>query len=168
MYIHTSISSEWGHEYFFRVQMGCSQQLLSSLTTHRYSLLLSFRLKTQITEMMRLLGVPNNIRTDCGYLVSGREAFCLLLYRLSFPHRLTHMRVLFGMAESCICEAFNYMLHFLDVTWGDLLKLDMDRLVPLLGDFAEALHSWGCPLDNCWGFIDGTVRGIARQVTNKT
>ncbi|CAM9646759.1 unnamed protein product, partial [Laminaria digitata] len=121
----------------------------------------------QIATMMNLLGVPDAIRTDCGYVVSGREAFCLLLYRLAFPKRLTDRRVLFGVAESCICEAFNYMLHFMDVTWGGVLSLDMDRLVPRLGDFAEALHSWGSPLDNCWGFIDRTVRGIAGQVPNK-
>ncbi|CAN0523240.1 unnamed protein product, partial [Laminaria digitata] len=142
-------------------------QHLTAFSQHPSTPPLLVHLKTQIATMMKLLGVPDAIRTDCGYVVSGREAFCLLLHRLAFLKRLTDMRVLFGVAESCICEAFNYMLHFMDVTWGGLLSLAMDRLVPRLRDFAEALHSWGSPLDNCWGFIDGTVRGIARQVWNK-
>ena len=33
--------------------------------------------------------------------------------------------------------------------------------------FADAIHSKGAALDNCWGFIDGTVRPIARPTKNQ-
>ena len=112
--------------------------------------------------MVRLLCVPDTIRTDCGYIVSGRTAFCILLYRMAFPCRYVDMRMLFHLPDSLLCEAFNYMLHFMNDTWGPLLTLDVGRLVPQLETFAEALQAWGCPLPLCWAFIDGTVRGICR------
>jgi len=116
----------------------------------------------QIILMVRLLCVPDTIRTDCGYIVSGRTAFCILLYRMAFPCRYVDMRMLFHLPDSLLCEAFNYMLHFMNDTWGPLLTLDVGRLVPQLEAFAEALQAWGCPLPLCWAFIDGTVRGICR------
>lgn len=112
--------------------------------------------------MLDLLMLPYFIRTSCGFLVSGREAVCVLLYRLAFPCRLKDMRLVFGLSDLCICETFNWMLHFLDHRWGFLLSLDVGLLVPKLRAFAEAVYNSGCPLTNCWGFIDGTVRGIAR------
>lgn len=114
--------------------------------------------------MHQLLAVPDMIRTDCGYVISGRTALCVLLYRMAFPCRYKDMRLVFHLADSLLCEAFNYMLHFMNEMWGGLLTLDMGRLVPRLEYFAQALQEWGCPLENCWGFIDGTVRGICRCV----
>lgn len=54
------------------------------------------------------------------------------------------------------------MMHFLDFKWGYLLSLGVERLEPRLSVFAEAVYNSGCTLTHCWGFIDGTVRGIAR------
>lgn len=114
--------------------------------------------------MVQLLCVPDRIRTDCGYVISGRTAFCILLYRMAFPCRYVDMRMLFHLPDSLLCEAFNYMLHFMNDTWGRLLTLDVGRLVPQLEYFANVLQTWGCPLPFCWAFIDGTVRGICRWV----
>ena len=49
-------------------------------------------------------------------------------------------------------------------TWVPSLTLDVGRLVSRLGYFVERLQAWGCPLPNCWAFIDGTVRAIYRYV----
>ena len=37
-----------------------------------------------------------------------------------------------------------------------------DILSPLLQEYADAIHAKGAPLENCFGFIDGRVRPIAR------
>ncbi|CAB1099315.1 unnamed protein product [Ectocarpus sp. CCAP 1310/34] len=124
-------------------------------------------MRDQIVLMLELLMVPAIIRTDCGFVVGGREALCVLLYRLAFPCRLKDMHLVFGLSESCICETFNWMLHFMDFKWGLLLSLDVQRLVPKLRTFAEAVYNKGCPLTHCWAFIDGTVRGIARPIRNQ-
>ncbi|CAM9544747.1 unnamed protein product [Pylaiella littoralis] len=115
-----------------------------------------------IMLMLDLLVIPEFIRTDCGFVVGGREAFCVLLFRMAFPCRLKDMRLVFGMSDSRICESFNWMLHFLDFKWGLLLSLDVERIKPQLLKFTEAVYNSGCPLTHCWGFIDGTVSGIAR------
>ncbi|CAN0096560.1 unnamed protein product [Ectocarpus sp. 4 AP-2014] len=100
-------------------------------------------------------------------VVSGREALCVLLYRLAFPCRWEDMRLVFGRSESCVCETFNWMLHFTDFKWGFLLSLDVERLVPKLRTFAGAIYNKDCPLTHCWASIDGTVRGIARPIRNQ-
>lgn len=33
--------------------------------------------------------------------------------------------------------------------------------------FAAAIHEEGAPLENCWGFIDGTVRPICKPDQNQ-
>lgn len=119
-------------------------------------------LPLQFTHLLQVLQVPEEIRTDCGLVVSGHEALAVMLYRLAFPVRLKDVRSVFGLADSCICETFNWMLHFVETNWCSVLNLDFERVVPRLPDFAAAIHAMEAPLSNCWGFIDGTVRGIAR------
>ena len=50
---------------------------------------------------------------------------------------------------------FNHLLENLDQNWIDAES------------FAEAIHSAGSPLDNCWGFIDGTLRPCCRPIRNQ-
>ena len=38
---------------------------------------------------------------------------------------------------------------------------------PALQTYADCIHQHGAPLNNCFGFIDGTVRPIARPGTNQ-
>ena len=47
---------------------------------------------------------------------------------------------------------------------GHLLQdLDQPWLQPqYLEEFARAIHQRGAALDNCWGFVDGTLRPICR------
>ena len=33
--------------------------------------------------------------------------------------------------------------------------------------FANAIHDKGAPLENCWGFVDGTVRPLCRPGENQ-
>ena len=38
---------------------------------------------------------------------------------------------------------------------------------PLIATYADAVHSKGAALDNCFSFIDGTVRPISRPMSNQ-
>lgn len=42
----------------------------------------------------------------------------------------------------------------------DLIGLDPER-------FAQVIHDKGAPLNQCWGFIDGTPRPMARPTRNQ-
>ena len=60
-----------------------------------------------------------------------------------------------GCGLACIYRRFAHLLTSFDLVW-----LDKDA-------FANAIQAKGAPLQNCFGFIDGTVRQIARPTVNQ-
>ena len=54
-----------------------------------------------------------------------------------------------------IHDRFGHLLESLDLVW-----LDPEH-------FAEVIHAKGAPLDQCWGFVDGTLRPMARPTRNQ-
>ena len=56
-------------------------------------------------------------------------------------------------------------MNFVFDRWGHLLKtMNQQWIVPVdLQLLADTIHASGLPLDNYWGFIDGTVRLICRR-----
>ena len=60
------------------------------------------------------------------------------------------------ITNEVIDNIFNNHSHRIS-EWND------DILNPqLLQEYADVIHAKGAPLENCFGFIDGTVRPIAR------
>ena len=112
-----------------------------------------------------MLGVPGVIKTDCGFVVDGMCALTISFYRPAYPCTLKHVRLVFGLSPSRISETFNFMLHWLHSTWGFLLKMDVDRIVHMFPAFAEVVHASGAPMTRVWGFVDSTVRSVARWAT---
>ena len=88
----------------------------------------------------------------------------MLLKRLSYPNRLGDLSEIFGRSISELSYTFNGILDFVDNAHSHLLTdLNQTWLSPAnLQVFADAIHAGGAPLENCWGFIDGTVRPICR------
>ncbi len=91
----------------------------------------------------------------------GDEGLAIMLCQLAYPNRLSDLVPLFGchITElSCIANAmvkqiwtqFSHKLEQLDFEWINL------------EDFAEAVAGKGCPLDNVWGSIDGTLCSMCR------
>lgn len=64
-----------------------------------------------------------------------------------------------------LSEVCNYVYN----THGHLLSdLNQPWLQPnQLQAFADAIHRKGAALNNCWGFIDGTVRPVCRPGENQ-
>ncbi|CAM9968430.1 unnamed protein product [Ascophyllum nodosum] len=118
-------------------------------------------------RLQALLDTPHFIKTDCGFVVDGLCALTILLYRLAYPCTLKHVRQVFGLSPSRISETFNFMLHWVHCKWGFLLKLDIDRIVHLLPELAEKVHASGAPMTRVWGFVDGTVRSVARPTCHQ-
>ena len=58
-----------------------------------------------------------------------------------------------------IIDRFGYLLTSLEHPWLSRHYLQL---------FAAAIHNKGAPLDNCWGFVDGTVRPICRAKQHQT
>ena len=69
-----------------------------------------------------------------------------------------------------LCLIFNEVLDFIYTSHRHRLQ-NWDRNPFLQPDqlhrYADAIHQQGTPLNNCFGFVDGTVRGIARPKYNQ-
>lgn len=103
-------------------------------------------------------------------VVGGMEALCMLLKRLTYPCRYSDMMHSFGQRPlSVLCLATNrvvefvYAAHHRRITDWNLAVLNP----PALQTYADCIHQHGAPLNNCFWFIDGTVRPIARPGTNQ-
>ena len=117
-----------------------------------------------LPELCECLGIPEKItcvqKTVCG----GMEGLCILLKRLAYPCRYTDMVHRFGRNPTELYLIFNTMIDFINDYHNHRLRSwDQFFLQPnQLYSYVEAVHHLGAPLGNCFGFIDGTVRGIAR------
>ena len=93
----------------------------------------------------------------------------MLLKRLSYPCRYTDMVPRFGRNPTELCLIFNRIVDFIyEHHHHRLQSWDKFFLQPdQLHSYAQAVHQQGADLSNCFGFIDGTVRGIGRPQENQ-
>ena len=87
----------------------------------------------------------------------------MLLRQLAYPCRYSDMiprfdRIIVHTLLRYICTEFEHLLSSFQQKWLHLENLTED---------AVAVHNKGHALDNCWGFINGTVRPICRPGENQ-
>ena len=85
----------------------------------------------------------------------------LLLRRLNYPNRLVDLVPEFGLSEGRLSTLLNVVSDFVWTRYKHLLE-DPTIWAPHLPDFSAAVFNRLGTYDNLWGFIDGTLRGIAR------
>ena len=97
------------------------------------------------------------------------ETLCIFPKRFAQPCRYVDMIPRFGRPEPQLRMISNAVMNESYQTWNRLLTdLNQDWLSPNhLEEFAAAVHNRGAALDNCWGFVDGTVRPICRPGQNQ-
>lgn len=68
-----------------------------------------------------------------------------------------------------LCMISNQIMNLLYTEWNHLLSsLNQPFLSPAnLQQFADVIHQRGAALQNCWGFIDGTVRPVCKPGKNQ-
>ena len=122
--------------------------------------------KSDLSLIKRLLGISEikEYMSARNYTCSGIEGLCIFLKRLAYPCRYSDMAIRFGRNPSEICLIFNEVLDLVyDAHHHRLASWNQPFLSShLLQNCADAIHNKGAPLENCFGFIDGTVRPIAR------
>ncbi|KAE8223643.1 hypothetical protein CF319_g3358 [Tilletia indica] len=113
------------------------------------------------------LNLPAIIETDTRDKVPSEIALLLLLGFLG-DARLPTLSRAFGRSESAcsrICTAITNEIH---TSWAHLLDIRRSHTNLLrpsrLRLYADVMVAQECPLDNLWGFIDGTVRPTARPI----
>ena len=125
--------------------------------------------KEDIINLKNIMEIPDRVICYNGTNVCGIEAFCIFLKRYPYPCRYLDMIPRFGRPVPELCIINNHVLNFVYDRWSFLLR-DMNQ--PWLSQqnlqiFYDTMHDYDAPLDNCWGFIDGTVRPICRPGENQ-
>ena len=120
--------------------------------------------RNDIYQLQELFGIPDEIVTYNRLVVDGSEAMCVFLKRFAYPCRYSDIVSRFGrpvpqysiitnQIMDSIYNNFHHLLENMNQPWLRPGNLEL---------FCEVIHNKGAALDNCCGFIDGTVRPVCR------
>ena len=122
--------------------------------------------KHEIPILGMALGLPERFRckqgTVCDRIEALQiEALCTTLRRFTYPCRYSDLVPIFGRSVPELSMITNtvvdyiYEMHERTKTWNHQLLSPKN-----LQTYENAIHEKGPALDNCFGFVDGTVRRI--------
>ena len=115
--------------------------------------------KEDIPVLAEVLGLPESFTCSQGSVTNGIEGLCIMLKRFSYSCRYSDLIPRFGHpvpVMSMICNAvvdFVHNLHGHRITEYNHNLLDSASLQV----YADAVSAKGAALDNCFGFVDGTI-----------
>ena len=120
--------------------------------------------KTEIPLLAEALDIPETFVCHQGTTAPGIEGLCVLLRRLTYPCRYSDLIPRFGRPVPELSMIYNIVLDYIYSTQGHrITQWNNTILDPVsLERYAVAISDKGAALDNCIGFIDGTVRPICR------
>ncbi|XP_028412517.1 uncharacterized protein LOC114535396 [Dendronephthya gigantea] len=72
-----------------------------------------------------------------------------------FGRREPELSMIIHKVISNIYDCYHGLIHNLNLAWLDPQT------------FSQVIYAAGAPLSNCWGFVDGTARPIARPIYNQ-
>ena len=92
-----------------------------------------------------------------------------MLKRFAYPCRYSDIIPIFGRSVPELSVISNEVVDWMYTTHGhQITQWNHDLLNPAaLNEYADAISNKGAALENCFGFIDGTVRPISRPDENQ-
>lgn len=120
--------------------------------------------KKDLPTVAEALQIPPSFKLRQGSIVSGMEGLCILLRRLAYPCRFGDMVPRFGKAVPVLSMVTNHVIDYIYTIHGHRITRWNDAPLnpPALETYARSVHAKRAALLNCFGFVDGTVRPIAR------
>ena len=120
--------------------------------------------KPDIHPLVAALHLPETLKCPNGAIVDRVEALCVTLKRFTYLCRYADLVPRFGRPVPQLCVITNLVVNYL---YENSAELSHDLRQPWLSQqhlqmHADAIHYKGAALDNCWGFVEGTVRPICR------
>ena len=111
-----------------------------------------------------MMNIPEMFICYKGVKLTGIECPCILLKRYSYPNRYLDLIARFGRPVPQLWLIANHVMNFIYERWHHLLtSFKQLRLSPAnLKRYTDYIHQSGAPLENCWGFVNGTVRSVCR------
>ena len=116
--------------------------------------------KHDLPRLVAALQLPPVFKCEQRSICDDMEGLCILLKRVAYPCRLSDLIPRFGRPVSVISLISNDVIDYIyDVHGHRITQWNRDLLNPgALQRYAEAISGKGGPLNNCFGFVDGTVR----------
>ena len=124
-----------------------------------------FRVEKQdVPRLVQALQLPPVFKCEQRSICDDMEGLCMLLKRVAYPCRLSDMIPRFGRPVSVLSLIMNHVMDYIYYVHGHrITQWNQDILNPgALQHYADAIYRKGAALDNCFGFINGTVRPISR------
>lgn len=120
--------------------------------------------KHDLPLLAEVLQIPDSFTCYQRTVSSGMEALCILLRRLSYPCRYSDIIPRFGRPVPVLSMISNQVLDYIYDTHGHRITQWNHQILsqPLLQLYSDTVAAQGSALDNCFGFVDGTVRPICR------
>ena len=120
--------------------------------------------KHDLPRLVAALQLPPVFKCEQRSICDDMQGLCILLKRVAYPCRLSDLIPRFGRPVSVLSLISNDVIDYIyDVHGHRITQWNRDLLNPgALQRYAEAISGKGGPLDNCFGFVDGTVRPISR------
>ena len=120
--------------------------------------------KRHILQLEEVLQIPALMKCNQRSVFTGTEGLCLLLKRLAYPCRYSDLIHRFGRPVPVLGMITNKVIDYIyDVHHHKITTWNNDILNPVaLQMYADAISAKGAALNNCFGFIDETVRPISK------
>ena len=115
------------------------------------------------------LQMPDSFMFYQRTISSGMEVLCILLRRLSYPCRFSDIIPRFGQPVPVLSMVSNQVLDYIYDTQDHRMTQWNHQVLsqPLLQLYSDTIAAQGSALDNCLGFVDGTVRPISRPAKHQ-
>ena len=120
--------------------------------------------KKDLPALAEASQIPPSFKLSQGSIVSGMEGLCIFPRRLAYPCRFGDMVPRLGKPVPVLSMVTNTVIDYIYTIHGHRITRWNDALLnPVaLDTYARSVHSKGAALQNCFEFVDGTVRPIAR------
>ena len=127
-------------------------------------------LKQDLPRLREPPRIPASFKLEQRSICDGMEGLSMLLRRVCYPCRYIDIIPRFGgKPVSVISLITNRLIDYIFDTHGHLISEWNETILnPVaLQSYADAIARKGAPLNNCFGFVDGTVRPICRPEENQ-
>ena len=122
-----------------------------------------------IRLLYEVLRIPELFRCQQGSVCDRMTGLCIVLKRVTYPWQYSDMIPTFGVSVPELCMIYNTVVDYIFNEHGHLITQWNDTLLSPgnLQRYANSIAAKGAALQNCFGFVDGTVRPICPPNTTK-
>ena len=113
--------------------------------------------------------LPDILTCYNGVKVDKVEGMGIFLKRFAYPCRYLDMIPRFARPVPQLCMISNLVMDHIYTTWNHLLSAFNQEWLSIqnLIKFSDAVCQKSGAIDNCFGFVDGTVRPVSRPGKNQ-